>query len=1755
VEGQAEVIAEALGVAGVTADDISYVETHGTGTAVGDPIEIRALTQAFRESSARRGYCGIGSLKTNVGHLDAAAGVAGLIKTVLALENRQIPASLNFETPNPLIDFKNSPFFVNSALSEWTADGSPRRAGVTSLGIGGTNAHVVLEEAPPAPPSSPAKPYQLLTVSAKTEPAVQRACANLAAHLQEHPELNLADVAFTCQVGRQALAYRRAVVARDAQEASRALAAGDFKPSVPCPPKAPGVAFMFSGQGSQYVNMGREIYETEAVFRGALDHCAERLEPLLNLDLRQALYPPDDGIEDASARLNETWLTQPALFAVEYSLAQWWMSLGVHPHAMVGHSIGEYVAACLAQVLSLEDALEITAFRGRLIYSLPAGSMLAVPLPPGEVHQNGSLSVAAINNPGQCVVSGPTPEIEALEKSLAGQSISCRRLHTSHAFHSAMMDPVLDRFVERLRDIELRAPQIPYLSNVTGTWIKAEEATDPGYWARHLRQTVRFSDCLEELFGERDRILLEVGPGQALASLARQHSPNAAKVFQSLRHPHEKTSDLRFALRTLGEIWISGGEVDWGGLHPADSARRVSLPAYPFEHKRFWIDPDAQSTLAAPSPAPAPAPENRTDQWFYQRVWKRSDLKQTALHKAGCCLLFQDSAGLGDSVAAELTAKRQKVIRVEAGSGYRRLGDGNYTVRPEVRGDYDALIADVLKSGHSPNRIVHLWSVLPPGSHPPIDETLNRSFYSPLFLTQALADQDMTGLDFTLVSNAMQPVSGEAIEDPARAVLLGPVRVIPQELPGIACRAIDVDAGNGRAPECAAQIVAELAAAPKDDVVAYRRGERFTESIERISLSPAKPRLQAKGVYLITGGLGGIGLAVAAHLAHEFKARLVLTGRSALPPETEWEACLKSGSESETTRDKIRKLLDLRSSGAEILVVRADVTNIDEMKQVVDLARHRFGEINGVFHAAGAIEDRPLMLKTAESAARVLDAKVRGTLVLEEALRGSPLSCFVLFSSISSVLPPAGQVDYAAANAFLDAFASSRNGAVTAVDWGLWRGVGLGRASSHPLLEHRLVENPEERVYSCQLSQQQHWVLAEHRLKTGKALIPGTGYLEIAAAALDHGSFEVGVEFEDVFFLAPLTFDRQDSKEVRVRLRREGKAFRFSILAQDDDWIEHSTGSLCRMTPKPPAPLDRAAIAARCRDREIIFDDQHRTKQERYFDFGPRWRSLKRIQFGKRECLAELELNEGLRGDIDAWRMHPALLDMATGCALYLTEGYGSSQDLYLPFSYKRIRSYLPIPPKVFSYIRSRDENTAGAGVAVFDVTLFDEQGRVLIEAEGFTMRLIADPSSAAAGGTRARADVHPGNSGAEAGERLAIPALDGVQLLVRLLTSETPPVVIVSPQDLETLKPTPPAVSPSAGSSLPSDEVETTLAAWWRELLGTEQLSLEDDFFDLGGHSLIAVRLFSKIKKTYHLELGLAAIFEARTIRKLAELIRTSISSGNTKPRAWKSIIPIQPNGARPPLFLVHALGPSVLFYEELAKSLGPSQPVYGLQSPFASPEHPQRESLEELASLYLEEVQRFLPEGPYLLGGASLGGLIAFEMAQQLYREGKKPDVLVLLDAFVPGSRRRVATRDQASQHWHNIQSRGFGYVFEKLAGKAVFYGMKIAQYSNIALTRCYQLAGLPVPDGLRSLQVEHAHKQVMQRYRVQAYPGKITLMRAVDVYEPVGKRRDPANGWQEMAGGGLDVHDVPGGHNSMLVQPNVKILADELRKILPA
>ena len=1763
VEGQAEVVSEALGVAGIFADSISYVETHGTGTAVGDPIEIKALTKAFRSTTQRKGFCAIGSLKSSFGHLDAAAGVAGLIKTALSLQNKKIPASLHFEKPNPMIDFAGSPFFVNSKLSDWPAGNTPRRAGVTSLGIGGTNAHVILEEAPIPPPPEGEKPFQLLTISAKTDTALQNTCNNLASFLEEDSAVRLPDVAFTMQAGRKGFPLRRAFVVSDSQHAIRALRGQESRQPITgkVSSDSPSVVFLFSGQGSQYVGMCRGLYESEPIFRESLDRCASALLPLLQLDLRNVLFPTSSDVETAKEKLNQTWLTQPALFSIEYSLAQWWKSIGVMPKAMLGHSIGEYVAACLAGVMSLEDALAITVLRGRLMQDLPGGAMLAIPVSPDQLTIPEGLSLAAVNSPDQCVVSGPFDLIDQFERALQHRGITGRRLHTSHAFHSSMMDSILEPFTNRLRQVRLRAPQIPFLSNVTADWITAEQATDPAYWAKHLRSAVRFADCLAKIYQKPGSVLLEVGPGNVLTSLARQHPARNSQVFPSTRPVHDTSHDSAVLLSAVGNLWASGHPINWKALHAGETVGRIPLPTYPFDHQRYWID-GGEGMLLNSAPRPSPISARNEDAFVYQRAWKQDRVSDLS-SPPKACLLFSDDSHLSKALRNELHATGCRLVEVTMGEKFVRTSPSSFRIRPGAAEDFRKLISELASASESlPDRILYLWTMEgKPHRHASL---LQVSFYSLLFLAQALGEQDISRANLSVVTSGLHSVSGENTVAPERAALLGPVRVISKEFPGISCCNVDLSPLLS-AEVAASEIVKEISSDKSSGgIVALRESGRWIESFETAALPTAAPgqKLREKGTYLITGGVGGIGLLLAERLAKQFKAKLILLGRSKIPPQENWKPLSLDPATPKSLRQKLLKLLELLAPGAEVLVLSADVADVKSLRTAVESAEARFGKVDGIIHAAGSIQDGPLQLKTPESAATVLAPKVLGTLALYEIFRSRPFDFFALISSVSAVFPPAGQVDYAAANAFLDSFAQSLGDSrVFATNWGLWQNIGMGATYQpvHPLLDRTVVETQSEAVYAGDFSIDSQWLVSEHVFKSGKALVPGTGYLELALAAFSRdaqlSSWSSPIQFEDVFFLAPLVFDPGQKKEVRVRIRRDRSdrnRFRFSVLGArgTSGWTEHCSGQILRSDAKQPDPLRIVSLVDRC-STTITFDARHRTRQEKFFNFGPRWQNLRTLRTGKDEGVAELELDSKFSSDIPSYLIHPALLDLATGCALYLIRDYEHSDSVYLPLTYKRIRVFQPLPRKIFSYIRVLQPSAARGEVATFEITICDERGNVLVTIEEFTMRRIANFGAVEGSLSQDENAASSTEESAMAAPRPGLAAQTAVNAFFQILDAPSRSGYLVLPQPVDAYLDRPALALPAEASAEgDTGKVEATLSDWWRELLGVESVGLDDDFFDLGGHSLIAVRLVSKIKKAYKLDFGLSVLFEARTIRQLADLIRRTSAPAEkvdaVSSDAWSPIVTIQPKGSRPPVFLISGLGGNVLNFENLARHLGEDQPVYALQPQGLDGKRPFHTRVEDMAAFYLTEIRKRIPSGTFHLAGYSFGGFVAFEMGHQLRVEGENVGLIGLLDTlewhYLEQIRQNLDFRTRLTLYKARFDEFMFG------GDPWGYLKSRFGQRFKQALYRGYKVVGKSLPQTFGT--VHDINSFAAANYAPRPFPGKVTIFRSA--VRSFLEGNDELLGWRELADT-LEVYDVPGSHHDITREPNVRVLADKMREAL--
>lgn len=1064
VDGQARVIALAQALAGVDADTISYIEAHGTGTPLGDPIEVAALTKAFQITTNRTGFCALGSVKTNVGHLDTAAGVAGLVKTVLALQHRQLPPSLNFETPNPKIAFDSSPFYVNSELQEWhpSMDGIPRRAGISSFGIGGTNAHVIVEEAPSVDElaKAPAGP-QLLLLSARSATVLESMSERLAENLRAHPEQPLTDVAYTLQAGRKTFEHRCMLVCRDREDALRMLEKHDLQRllSGAGELRDRSCVYMFSGQGSQYPGMAQGLYQGHEVFRLALDECCELLGQELDLDLRRLLYPETGQLEAAEKSLNQTQYAQPALFAIEYALARLWMSWGIEPQAMIGHSIGEYVAACIAGVFSLSDALRLVAARGKAMQAQPGGSMLSVPLSRAELELLllPELCVAVVNSSSMCVVSGPTEAVDAFAEQLSAAGHTARQLHTSHAFHSAMMEPAMAELKAMMAGLELSAPQIPVISNLTGTWLTDEQAVDPDYWALHLRSTVLFTDGVETLLQDPGRWYLEVGPGNTLVNLVRQHAgcERDCPVLPSVRHPRQQEDDVEFILGTLGRVWLAGMRVDWNAFQCGQHRRRVPLPTYPFERQRYWVDPVKAETPWASATAPVRISD--VDQWMYGPVWKSSLAANQTVQAAGedagnRWLIFMDCHGMGDRLAHRINSQGGEIMLVREGDKFEALNGEEFLLNPGQIADYQALFTALEATDKLPDQIIHLWSLSDDASVS-MQSGLLYGFYSLLYIAQSLNHlASVPKTHIQVVANGILAVTGEEKLCPEKSPLLGVSKVITQELPAVTCTYVDVEfpqPDSSGDDDLADLLVKEFHVSSRDTLVAYRHRQRWVQEFERIDVaaeSTPPARLRQSGVYLITGGLGGLGLVFAEYLATTVGARMVLIGRRRFPDREEWDQWLTGHEDSDETSRRIRRLQGLEGMGAELLISSADVADARQMKAVIEQAEQRFGALHGVIHAAGVVGGPSFSLLDKlqpEHCELQFSTKIRGLQVLRQILAGRELDFVMPVSSLAAVLGGLGMAAYAAANQFMDSLVQQQHqagdGSWLTVNWDAWQ--------------------------------------------------------------------------------------------------------------------------------------------------------------------------------------------------------------------------------------------------------------------------------------------------------------------------------------------------------------------------------------------------------------------------------------------------------------------------------------------------------------------------------------------------------------------------------------------------------------------------------------------------------------------------------------------------------------------------------------------
>ncbi len=1805
-DGQAAVIAEAHARSGIAAADIGYIEAHGTGTTLGDAIEVAALSEVFGAEPGPKGACALGTVKSNFGHLNTAAGVAGLIKAALTVQHGRIPPTLHAQTPSPDIDPERGPFFVASVPTPWPLDEGPRRAGVSAFGFGGTNAHAVVQEPPSPPPRAPTlREARALVLSAHDETALGSATSALAEYLEGHPELGLADVGFTLQVGRRELSHRRAWVSDGTIDAAQVLRGAPAATGVVTGGGDPPVAMLFPGQGAQHPGMGSALYRTEPVFRAEVDRGCAVLQPILDADVRELLMPRPGEEQAAGATLTRTMMAQPALFVVEHALAMLWRSLGVRPRAVLGHSLGEFTAACVAGVFEFEEALALVCARGRLMESMRPGSMLVVQLHASALEPllGPGVELAADNGPETCVAAGEPAAIDALERRLAARGVGTIRLRVAHAFHTAALDPILDDWAAEVERVSLAAPKIPLLSNITGTWMTDAEATDPGTWVRQARCPVRFSPAVVELLDDPRRLLLEVGPGRGLGTLALGHDNADGRVIDGLPPPTRAGASA--LVEAVTRLWVAGVPIDWSGAHGGEQPRRVPLPTYPFQRQRCWVEAPRARSTAAPARSPRwvatswePAPPSEADAvagaWLVLGEPAAADAVRHALRDAGADCLPLAEQDPREPVGAEVLDE---------------LFDAS-------QGESRTLAGIVFVGGEEFDRdVVSITAVL--------RALVRRCFRVPLRLV-------------VTTRGAVRTQDDRA--NSARAALLGLLEAARAELPDLDARLVDVD--GDRSTERARVVVLDALCSSREPVTAWREGRRLrpTTSVAPAASGPVPVGAQ----WLLVDGSAGIGLAAAEALAGA-GMRVVLGPRPELPPRPRWEAVMQAGEAGDDEREEHR--LD----ATELALRRAlDVHPLEShpglqalLDELCMSAVARFLTQSGVALTTGAEYDRDALrreLGIVSSLGRLFDALLdilvedgivasdgRHLRVLRE---GETLRApdevgreierrFPRFRGIVSlvlhctrsypealtgrteaigVLYPAGSASFVEQcdrhtaeyrserrNILLlreavRARVAGRRGPVRILEVG--GGQGL---LTWPLLS--VLGDVEVHYHFTDLGKT--FVDDARAEAAWRGLSEGfeADVLDLSRSASEQGFTEGSYDFVlayNVLHAAPSI--PYVLENLRTMLRPGGvlgvvevvRTYRWDTLTWGlaEGWW-HFEDELRQGSPLLDLDTWDRALEAAGYDRVLSFPRAAGARAAD--DHGLLWAQTRADAAGSERDVIRRMLELERRGSVllDADATDAAAWRASLGNA-GLTEPLGGVIVDSTALGPQEHGALLAVEPRAWPSLLTE----ASSRLDTIDEALGEHAG----------VRLVLGPAGASPSDAPLRRHAEAVDRVGEApswtsamissaalasGTRLAS-ALRQVPTLTGLAVVLEPPATELSASP----EPTTPSraeasvhVAPATRHHRPAlatayvaprNALEARVATVCAELLGVERVGVQDDFFDLGADSLIMLRLSEHLGEVLDRTIPREAVFRGATVERIALAL-----SGEPDPKA-SPLVPIQPAGTRPPLFVAPPASGSTFVYIELAHALGDDQPLYALQALGLDGQAPVDVTVEDMARHYVDAIRTVQPHGPYHLAGFSFGALVAYEMAVQLAAAGEPPGLVALLDEPAPidgyrpslwlmarliASGARSATvpilQDYlylARQSKEEGGPRGLGAraveLVRRFVGRSAIASFVPEESRRLALRQ-------PAMTALAELYLLHCRLTVT--YEPRAYPHALTLFKATDISGARG--RDITQGWRMLAAGGVDVHRAQGEHMTMLRHPNVTSLAARLSACLDA
>lgn len=1524
VSGQLEVLQQCYQLAEIDPLSLRFIECHGTGTPLGDQIEIASLKQAIRTNERQK--CVLGSAKNNFGHTAAAAGILSFIKAVLSIKHKKFPPHINFTKPHPKLELQNSPFFISPESVNLNNGEFPLRGAVSSFGIGGTNAHVVLEEMGDHPSVSKPQAPHLLIFSARTQQALTLITQNFCRHLADNQNANFDDMVYTLQTGRSPFEYRAALVVDSKEEALHELNNPQSSALVSknCTIKPRQIVFMFPGQGAQYVHMGKDLYQHEPVFNQAFEDCRKILLELAEIDIYRLLYPMNSqqADQETNAHIYAIDVSPMITFSFEYALAQLFQSMGIQPTALIGHSIGEYVAACLSGVFSLRDALQLVVFRGQLMKRTPPGMMVSIPMTISELIKimPSNLDVAA-DHGASCIISGPSGAVSDFDDNLRKNKVISQVLNIEKAGHSAMMDSILSDYLACFKKILPQKPKIPFISNVTGTWIDDNNAIDPHYWVKQLRSTVQFNKGLDAVLESGKSIVMEVGPGNSLSMLAhaKKRDKDITDIIFTIKPQQQKGSDLKFLMKQIAKYWIAGGLLNWPTLHRGAFRRKISLPTYPFDRKSYNQDVsfifDANKAGQLMQDARKPI-----NQWFYQSAWQLSEtVKQEGSQPLqDCYLVFTDQHGILDQFIRDLANKNRPVYQVKYGSEFHT--DGTlFTINPQRVEDYQQLVEHLMKIPTKITKVIHGWQLSNARVCLPNQDWISTvkllGFYSLVNFVNAynLLDTD-SQIDILAITNGLSDVQSTKPLFPEKSIIHGAIKVIPKECSNITCKTLDFPYQKiSNSAEISLAVMQEITYRDSHQVICYYSGQRYVEEFVPLTFNKkasSAMRLRDQGTYVITGGLGGIGLTLAEYITTKTKANIILFSRTSLLEQQEWEAYLREHSNS-LIGQKINSLQSIQKNALHLSVLQADVSNALQMKEVFDKIKLKFGKVHGVIHCAGAFDGNMLFENSQEKSEKIFSTKIDGTLILDQLMQDEP-DFFIVCSSLSSHLATLGQLNYCAASVFLDYYAKYKmlNSEVftLSINWDAWKEVGgavktisdlaqkmQGNTQKdviihHPIIKLCLSQSSSQIVFQGIL-ESSCWIVDHHRVM-GKPTMPGVAYIELIVAAFKAFNPSKTIQLNEIYLLKPLQVE--EKQEIRLLFTKAGTEYNFSVLSSIpniDIWVENARGNISAIEDKNPLNnFSIDTLKANC-PIDGFLNFSKRLTEDGITKFGDQWTTcIKGYWRGKNQALIELQLAEQYLEVLKEYKLHPALFDH---CMSILAE------KAYVPFLYEKIHIYGELTPHLFAAITEKKSEQTDDKVITYQVSIVDNHGRLILEVDNYTllrmdessdedMLVSEEPQGKPLASYIPQQQQVTSNSEFAASILIdAISCEEGKEVFARLLNANYSNL-IVSTKDFnkryeenkqELILPNQP-VSEDKPRSLrptmavqyvePKNQNEVKLAKIWQDLLGIDKVGLNDSFFELGANSLQVIQAAGKMKKALNVNVPIIHLYTYPTISEL---------------------------------------------------------------------------------------------------------------------------------------------------------------------------------------------------------------------------------------------------------------------------------------------